>query len=127
MLKRHLQHTFPGSTRGGMARISTFMFGLYILVVTIIDFGHVERQFFSRMSGRPSDSHWSTATQRLNVMMPTSGSGISKERSNALPGKAVASVWRSFIQSATVLPVIPRYSALSFFTPGSTESPHSVH
>ena len=70
------------------------------------------------MSGRPIASHWSTATQRLNVMMPTSGSGISKERSNALPGSAVASIWRSFIQSATVLPVMPRYSALSFFTPG---------
>ena len=27
MLKRHLQHTLPGSTRGGIARISTFMFG----------------------------------------------------------------------------------------------------
>ena len=96
------------------------MFGLYILVVTIIDFGHVEWQFFSRMSGRPIDSHWSTATQRLNVMMPTSGSGISKERSNALPGSAVASIWRSFIQSSTVLPVMPRYSALSCFAPGST-------
>jgi hypothetical protein len=47
-----------GSTRGGMARISTFMFGLYILVVTIIDFGQVEWQFFSRMSGRPIASHW---------------------------------------------------------------------
>ena len=67
------------------------MFGLYILVVTIIDFGQVEWQFFSRMSGRPIASHWSTATQRLNVMMPTSGSGISKERSKALPGNAVAS------------------------------------
>src|SRR5262249_53759493 len=77
MLNRHLQHTLSGETRGGMARISTFMFGLYILVVTIIDFGHVEWQFFSRMSGRPMASHWSTATQRLNVMMPTSGSGIS--------------------------------------------------
>ena len=97
------------------------MFGLYILVVTIIDFGHVEWQFFSRMSGRPIASHWSTATQRLNVMIPTSGSGISKERSNALPGIAVASIWRSFIQSSTVLPVMPRYSALSFFTPGSTD------
>ena len=42
MLKRHLQHTSPGSLRGGMARISTFMFGLYSLVVTIIDFGQVE-------------------------------------------------------------------------------------
>src|SRR5262249_51416906 len=42
MLKRHLQHTSPGSLRGGMARISTLMFGLYSLVVTIIDFGHVE-------------------------------------------------------------------------------------
>src|SRR5262245_30437215 len=91
MLKRHLQHTWPASLRGGMARMSTFMFGLYSLVVTIIDFGHVEWQFFSRMSGRPIDSHWSAATQRLNVMMPTSGSGISKERSNALPGIAVAS------------------------------------
>ena len=107
--------------------MSTFMFGLYILVVTIIDFGQVEWQFFSRMSGRPIASHWSTATQRLNVMMPTSGSGISKDRSNALPGIAVASIWRSFIQSATVLPVMPRYSALSFFTPGSTTSPHSVN
>jgi hypothetical protein len=53
-------------------------------------------------------SHWSAATQRLKVMMPTSGSGISKERSKALPGMAVASTWRSFIQSATVLPVMPR-------------------
>ena len=117
MLNFHLQHTSPSSTRGGMARMSTFMFGLYIFVVTIIDFGHVEWQFFSRMSGRPIPSHWSTATQRLNVMIPTSGSGISKERSNALPGRAVASIWRSFIQSSTVLPVMPRYSALSFFTP----------
>jgi len=40
-----------------MARISTFMLGLYILVVTIMDFGHVEWQFFSRMSGRPIASH----------------------------------------------------------------------
>jgi len=62
-----------------MARISTSMFGLYSLVVTIIDFGHVEWQFFSRMSGRPIDYHWSTATQRLNVMMPRSGSGTWKE------------------------------------------------
>ncbi len=36
-----------------MARVSTTMFGLYILVVSIIDFGHVEWQFFSKMSGRP--------------------------------------------------------------------------
>src|SRR5262245_19476474 len=50
-------------------------------------------QFFSRMSDRPIPSHWSTATHRLNVMMPTSGSGIWKETSNALPGMAVASVW----------------------------------
>ena len=125
MLNFHLQHTSPSSTRGGIARMSTFMFGLYIFVVTIIDFGHVEWQFFSRMSGRPIPSHWSTATQRLNVMMPTSGSGISNDRSNALPGIDVASIWRSFIQSATVLPVMPRYSALSFFTPGSTTSPQS--
>ena len=47
---RHLQQTSPSSTRGGMARMSTFMFGLYICVVTIMDFGHVEWQFFSRMS-----------------------------------------------------------------------------
>src|SRR5262249_4632752 len=93
MLKRHLQHTLRESLRGGMARISTFMFGLYIFVVTIIDFGHVEWQFFSRMSGRPIDSHWSTATQRLNVMMPTSGSGISKLTSKAFPGMVVASIW----------------------------------
>ena len=88
--------------------MSTFMFSLYILVVSIIDFGHVEWQFFSKMSGRPIVSHWSAATHRLNVMMPTSGSGISKETSKALPGIAVASTCRSFIQSATVLPVIPR-------------------
>jgi hypothetical protein len=68
--------------------MSTTMFGLYILVVSIIDFGHVEWQFFSEMSGRPICSHWSAATQRLNVMMPTSGSGISKERSKALSGPA---------------------------------------
>ena len=53
---------------------------VHLAVVTIIDFGQVEWQFFSRMSGRPIDSHWSTATQRLNVMMPTSGSGISNEQ-----------------------------------------------
>src|SRR5438477_269326 len=70
------------------------------------------------MSGRPIVSHWSTATQRLNVMMPTSASGISNERSKALPGRAVASTCRSFIQSSTVLPVMPRYSALSCFVPG---------
>ena len=127
MLKRHLQHTSPGSRRGGMARISTFMFGSYIFVVTIIDFGHVEWQFFSRMSGRPIPSHWSTATQRLKVMMPTSGSGISKDRSKALPGSAVASSWRSFIQSSTVWPVMPSRSSLSFLTPGRTVSPHRVN
>ena len=103
------------------------MFGLYILVVSIIDFGQVEWQFFSRMSGRPIDSHWSAATQRLKVMTPTSGSGISNETSKALPGIAVASTWRSFIQSSTVLPVMPRYSALSCLTPGNTVSPQSVH
>ncbi len=107
--------------------MSTFMFGLYIFVVTIIDFGQVEWQFFSRMSGRPIVSHWSAATQRLKVMMPTSGSGISKDTSKALPGIAVASIWRSFIQSATVSPSMPRYSTLSRFAPGSTVSPHSTN
>ena len=103
------------------------MFGWYMRVVSIIDFGHVEWQFFSRMSGRPIDSHWSTATQRLKVMIPTSGSGISKDRSNALPGMAVASTWRSFIHSSTEPFPMPRYSALSRFAPGRTVSPHSVH
>ena len=38
-----------------------------------------------------------------------------------MPGIAVASSWRSFIQSSTVLPVIPRYSAFSSFTRGRTD------
>jgi hypothetical protein len=74
-----------------MARISTFLFGSYIFVDTIIDFGQVEWQFFSKMSGRPVVSHWPSATQRFERHDPASGSGFSKETSNALPGKAVTS------------------------------------
>ena len=37
-----LQHTSPSSPAGGIARMSTFMFGLYIFAVSIIDAGHVE-------------------------------------------------------------------------------------
>ena len=65
---------------------------------------------------------------RLNVMMPTSGSGISKIRSNALPGSDVASIWRSFMKAATSLPVMPRSTGLEVAcTSGSTFSLQSVH
>src|SRR5919106_617320 len=87
MDSRHLQQTWSVLTRGGMARISTFMFGLYSLAVSMIEAGQVTCADFSAMSGRPIDSHWSTWMHLLKVMMPTSGSGISKVSSKALPGK----------------------------------------
>src|SRR5271167_2863835 len=74
---RHLQQTSSLLTRGGIAKISTFIFGSYILAVSMMAAGQDVWDAFSAMSGRPSASHWSTDTHLLKVKTPTSFSGIS--------------------------------------------------
>jgi hypothetical protein len=64
MDSRHLQHTSSLLTRCGIARISTFIFGLYILAVSMIEAGQVTWLAFSAMSGRPNASHCSIGGYR---------------------------------------------------------------
>ena len=57
MDSRQRQHTSSLLTRGGIARISTFMLGLYIFAVSMMEAGQVTWADFSAISGRPSASH----------------------------------------------------------------------